>query len=55
MYSRRLQGNNSDKIIYKTNTVFWLIIVQERLTREIAEAINKAVEPKGVGVIVECV
>ncbi|CAF1644675.1 unnamed protein product [Adineta ricciae] len=29
--------------------------VQERLTREIAEAVKEAVDPRGVGVIVECV
>ncbi|CAF1010389.1 unnamed protein product [Adineta steineri] len=29
--------------------------VQERLTRQIAEAIEEAVHPHGVGVIVECV
>ena len=28
-------------------------LVQERMTREIAEAIQKAVQPSGVGVIVE--
>jgi GTP cyclohydrolase I len=30
------------------------IIVQERLTRQIAEAIAEAIEPRGVAVIVEC-
>jgi len=32
-----------------------VVLVQERLTRQIAEAINEAVQPLGVGVIVECV
>ncbi len=30
------------------------IIVQERLTRQIAEAIAEAIEPRGVAVIIEC-
>ncbi|CAF1231527.1 unnamed protein product, partial [Adineta ricciae] len=29
--------------------------VQERLTRQIAEAIDEAIQPQGVAVIVECV
>ncbi|CAF1533307.1 unnamed protein product [Adineta ricciae] len=29
--------------------------VQERLTRQIAEAIDEAIQPRGVAVIVECV
>jgi len=28
--------------------------VQERLTKQIAEAIQKAIEPQGVGVVIEC-
>jgi GTP cyclohydrolase I len=34
--------------------VFVSIVVQERLTRQIAEAIAEAIEPRGVAVIVEC-
>jgi GTP cyclohydrolase I len=30
------------------------ILVQERLTRQIAEAIAEAIKPRGVAVIVEC-
>jgi GTP cyclohydrolase I len=33
--------------------LFYLILVQERLTRQIAEAVLKAIDPRGVGVIVE--
>jgi hypothetical protein len=39
---------------YQTNMIIFLS-VQERLTRQIAEAIEEAVQPHGVGVIVECV
>ncbi|VDO46549.1 unnamed protein product [Onchocerca flexuosa] len=38
MFSRRLQGTN---------------LVQERLTKQIAGALTKAIQPTGVGVIIE--
>ena len=33
----------------------YLFLVQERLTQKIAQAIEDAVQPLGVGVIVDCV
>jgi len=52
VFSRRLQGLSkiNEKNIFNVH-----IIVQERLTRQIAEAIAEAIEPRGVAVIVECV
>jgi GTP cyclohydrolase I len=50
VFSRRLQGlPKNEKNIFNVH-----IIVQERLTRQIAEAIAEAVEPRGVAVIIEC-
>ena len=36
------------------NEYLFTLIVQERLTRQIAEAIAEAIHPRGVAVIVEC-
>ena len=53
MFSRRLQGKNC----YYAQKWAWLIsipcTVQERLTKEIAEAVLEAIQPTGVGVIIE--
>jgi len=38
--------------IFLLNNIY--ILVQERLTRQIAEAIAEAIQPRGVAVIVEC-
>jgi hypothetical protein len=43
----------SNRALIDSSDGFFL--VQERLTRQIAEAIQEAVEPRGVAVIVECV
>lgn len=52
VFSRRLQGKikGNEKSINLKLT----FLVQERLTRQIAEAIAEAIEPRGVAVIVEC-
>ncbi len=52
VFSRRLQGMWKEK--KKRNLFNVHIIVQERLTRQIAEAIAEAIEPRGVAVIIEC-
>ena len=56
VFSRRLQGQGA----YATNkqqcsVSYGFFLVQERLTRQIAEAIEEAIQPRGVAVIVECV
>lgn len=56
VFSRRLQGQGA----FVTNKYQWSVsyrffLVQERLTRQIAEAIQEAIQPQGVAVIVECV
>jgi GTP cyclohydrolase I len=52
MYSRRLQGE-FENISCLIVSLFFDIIVQERLTKEIAEAVLSAIQPTGVGVVVE--
>lgn len=58
LYSRRLQGvcvclargdgHSLTALVHR-----WVPPVQERLTKEIGEAILKAIKPTGVGVVVE--
>ena len=46
------------KVRYFSEPIGYIVfsyLVQERLTRQIAEAIQEAVEPHGVAVIIECV
>lgn len=50
MYSRRLQSKLLSMIDHMTTHD---PLVQERMTREIAEAIQEAVHPSGVGVVIE--
>lgn len=55
VFSRRLQGKNIRRLVPRKFSHYSLFSVQERLTRQIAEAIAEAIEPRGVAVIVECV
>ena len=52
VFSRRLQGLQGIRPVLCLS--LWGFLVQERLTRQIAEAIAEAVQPRGVAVIVEC-
>jgi GTP cyclohydrolase I len=52
VFSRRLQGLSTEDKSFSFNNIYFL--VQERLTRQIAEAIAEAIQPRGVAVIVEC-
>ncbi len=56
MFSRRLQGINDSIIVYiiilyKLN--YNLLSVQERMTKQIAVCITEAINPAGVGVVIE--
>merc|ERR1712181_155083 len=50
VFSRRLQVLQSPDQVFKDNSA--VTQVQERLTREIANAVWEAIEPSGVGVVV---
>ena len=53
MYSRRLQG----KLNIWVECFYYLsllkFLVQERMTKQIANAITEAIKPHGVGVVIE--
>ena len=55
MFSRRLQGNFSNKKFCLCKQIFSFIkfIVQERLTEQIANALEEAITPKGTAVVIE--
>lgn len=53
VFSRRLQGLTRSRGDV-AGRHFDSILVQERLTRQIAEAIAEVIQPRGVAVIVEC-
>lgn len=51
MFSRRFQG--SYRFLFLLHKIDKCISVQERLTKQIAEAIFEAVQPRGVAVVIE--
>jgi len=55
MFSRRLQGNFSNKkfCLFKQFFSFINFLVQERLTEQIANALEEAITPKGTAVVIE--
>ena len=61
MYSRRLQGTLllwNPFIVYSSFGGFFFLFfirptVQERMTKQIANAITEAIKPHGVGVVIE--
>jgi GTP cyclohydrolase I len=53
MYSRRLQGERHTNTSFNHNVYTLSCSVQERLTKQIADALSDTLQPTGVGVVIE--